>query len=514
MSLTGRLVASTRLIAVLTLGSRVAGMAREWVFSYFFGTSELLSAFSIAYLVSNLARRLFGEGALSSATIPVLTESLHTRGEQASRQLLGSVLTLLVVFLSAATVVGELVLAGWRTVQSDPALDFTAIMLPFMVPICAVAVAGGALNVRNHFATPAALPVALNLTIIAGALLAALGLGWRDRPLMVAICVTVLVAGLLQVLLIAWALRANGFFPIFGGPWRDPLVRSVFTLMAPMVLGLSAVQINTCADSLIAYLFVSVNGERIGPSVLRFAQYLYQLPLGVLGIALATAIFPTLSARSTSGDRAGLADVLGRGMRLSLFLAFPAGAGLFLVAHPLVATLFERGEFTGADTHRVAAVLQCYSLGMPAYFALHVLVRTFYAEHDSRTPARTALGLVLVNLTLNVVLVFPLQERGLALSTAVCAVVQAGWLARKLSQRLPEVDRLGVGRSVLRTVAATGAMVVVVAAADWLPVLQPLLRIHAGVRLVVLMGAGAMTFALAAWGLRLEELRDLLRRGR
>ncbi len=251
--------------------SRILGLLRESVFSHYFGTAELLSAFRIAFLAPNLARRLFGEGALSSAMIPTLAESLHNRGEDVSRRFVGTILTVMVVVLVVGVVAAEVVIAVWRALSDDPALHLSALLMPYMILICTVAVAGGVLNVRNRFAAPAAVPIILNVAVIGGTLSGAILADLHGTELMYATCAGVLVGGVAQLVLIGIALRAAAFFPTFGGSWRDPQVRAVFVLMAPMVLGLSAVQINTLVDYLIAYFFIVENGERVGPAVLGYA---------------------------------------------------------------------------------------------------------------------------------------------------------------------------------------------------------------------------------------------------
>jgi putative peptidoglycan lipid II flippase len=507
----GRFVASARLIAVLTMCSRILGLVRESVFSHFFGTAGLLSAFRIAFMVPNLARRLFGEGALSSAMIPTLTESLHQRGEEASRRFVGTLLTVLVVVLAVGVVAAEVVIAVWRALSDDPALQLSALLVPYMVLICVVAVAGGVLNVRHHFAAPAAAPIILNIAVIAGTVGGAILVDLRGLQLMYATCAGVLVGGLAQLLLVGIALRVVAFFPTFGGSWRDPQVRAVFAFMAPMVLGLSAVQINTLIDYLIAYFFIVQDGERVGPAVLGYAQCLYQLPLGVFGISIATAIFPLLSHRAAQGDRAEVAAIVSRGLRLTLFIALPACVGLIMVAEPLVATLFEHGASDARATMRIAGTLIFYSVGLPAYFAQHVLVRAFYALHDSRTPARVAMTMVGVNLVMNLGLVFILQERGLALATAICATIQVIWLARRLRLALPTFTWRGTGASIARTLFATGAMIAALTAVGSPALLGKVVPSTPAVRLVILVVCGVVVFATAARLLRIEELGTVLR---
>jgi putative peptidoglycan lipid II flippase len=260
---------------------------------------------------------------------------------------------------------------------------------------------------------------------------------------------------------------------------------------------------------------VEVDGERVGPAVLGFAQYLYQLPLGVFGIALATAIFPVLSRKSSQEDHAGLVEVFARGLRLSVFVALPASVGLVLVARPLVAALLEYGQFESKNTARVSGALVFYSLGMVAYFAQHIVVRTFYALQDSRTPARVAMWMVLLNFALNLSLVFVLEERGLALATAICAFVQVTILLIVLSRRLHALTTgtaaiwTAIGAGVARSAVATTVMGAVIA----------LLRVSSLsscgpiVETLVLVLVGVLVYGGAATALRVNELFLLFRRG-
>jgi len=252
------------------------------------------------------------------------------------------------------------------------------------------------------------------------------------------------------------------------------------------------------------------HGERVGTAVLGYAQFLYQLPLGVFGISLATAIFPVLSARAAAGDRAGLGEVFERGVRTGQFIGLPSAVGLAFIATPLVATLYQHGgEFDASSTARVAPTLMYYSLGIPAYFLQHVVIRAFYALHDSRTPARIAAIMVALNMATNFVLVFIMEERGLALSTSICATIQVVWLGARLRKPFPEVRWRSVGRSVGRMALATAVMGVALAAVkiggEWLSWPRT-------VRLVSLLVTGVASYGLASHLFRVAELRAVLNR--
>ncbi|MEK6798191.1 MAG: murein biosynthesis integral membrane protein MurJ [Planctomycetota bacterium] len=513
MGLGRRVVSSAGLIAALTLLSRVLGLLREAMFSYFFSTSELLSAFRIAFQIPNLTRRMFGEGALSSAMVPVLTESLQARGEAESRRFVGVVLTAMLAVLGGLTVAAEAGLFCWRDATNDLVVDLTAILLPYGPLICAVAVAGGVLHVRGHFAVPAAAPSLLNLLMLS----AMVGGGWygglSGRSLMYVVCAAALAAGLLQLAATLVALRFESLFPTLAWSWHDPQLRRVFSLMLPMALGLSAIQISTLMDSLIAYWFVIEDGQRVGPAVLGYAQFLYQLPLGVFGISIATASFPVLSARAAAGDYHGLAEVFERGVRLSLFIALPSSVGLAFIARPLVAALYQRGEFDVSDTARVSATLVYYSMGIAAYFVQHMVARTFYALHDSRTPARVAAATVALNLVLSLILVFPMEERGLALATSICAVVQVCWLIRVLMGRMAQIAWARLGEVVVRMALAAAVMLAALVLVSLRGVGPRIWGDMASVQVVVLVVVGAASFGVAGRLLGLEELREISRSG-
>ena len=498
-------------IATLTLGSRILGLLRECTYSYFFSTSTLLSAFRIAFALPNLARRLFGEGALSSAMIPVLSESLEEDGEPASRRFVGSLLITVCCVLVAIVLLAEIVIAVWRQYSDDYALRLAAILMPYMLLICLVAIVGGVLNVRQHFSVPAAAPAILNIVIVGATLVAAKLFGAEPATLIIVVCGAVLAAGLAQLILSAAALRAVRFWPDFSRPYDRRRVSQVMRLMAPMVLGLSAVQINASIDYFIAYIFVVHNGEHVGPAVLGYAQYLYQLPLGVFGIALATALFPVISAKAAQNDNAGVAEVFGTGLRLSLFVGLPASVGLMFVARPIVEVVLQRGSFDADDTGRVSSALLFYSIGIAAYFAQHVLVRVFYALKDSRTPARIAASMVLLNFAMNITLVFWLEERGLALATAVCGIIQAAWLARRLGRVLPGIPWASIRDGGLRMLLATAVMAGALAILSQPGFLDLLCGSNAYITLAVEIVIGVAVYAGMAKLLHLGELRSVLR---
>jgi len=427
-----------RQIALLTTFSRVLGMLRDMAFAYFLGASGLMDGWAIAFKIPNLARRLFGEGAASSSLIPVYSEELGKDRETANR-LAFTVVTVVFVLLAGIVLLGEGVIWGYYRFFSVYAgtqlkLKLSAIMLPYMVLICVVAILAGILNAHRHFACPAAAPIVLNIFIIGVLCFGGWVLQIPPNRQVFAVAVAVILAGLVQLLVQLPPLWARGIYVQPAWQVRSEAFKKIILLMGPMVLGLTATQINTLADDFIALWFSGSNekgqfffwfSQQIkyplwegAVSHLFYSQRLYQFPLGVLGISLATAIFPVMSSDAARKDFTALSGAVSRGLRCAVFLALPATAGLLIVARPLVSVIFERGQFTAQDTLLTSWTLSFYALGLCGYFAQQVATRAFYSMQDSSTPARSALIAVVVNIVLNLSFVWFLGTGGLAASWA------------------------------------------------------------------------------------------------
>jgi len=424
---------SARVIAILTLASRVLGLVRDIAFSSAFGVGSIQSAFQLAFQIPNLFRRLFGEGALSAASIPVLTEKLHLQGRPAMDAVAGRLVGLLAVVLIALCLMAEIAVAVFYYVYGSDdfwalTLALTAIMLPYMVQVCLVAILGGIQNVFGRFALPAAMPIIMNVFLIVTVRAAPHVIPGGARGAVFALAASVLVVGSVQLALQWHAVRKAGLTLQLSLDHRDPAIRRIKTTMLPMIAGLGTVQLNTFADGLIGSWFViEPDGQRPAMAILYFAQRLYQFPLGVFMTSLATALFPALSRHAADGNAPELSRTLMRGIRGALFIIVPCMAGLILVREPLVRALFNYGRFRevpGADL-RVAGALAMYALGLWAYGLNQLVIRAFYAMQNATTPLKTAVAAVVVNVALNLVLVQTfLRESGLALATATGATLQ------------------------------------------------------------------------------------------
>jgi len=463
-------------------------MLRDMAFAYFLGAGGLMDGWAIAFKIPNLARRLFGEGAAASSLIPVYSEQLH-RDPRKAKGLALSVVTAVFVLLAAVTILSEAAIWLYYHFAATQAgerlkLALTGVMLPYMVLICVVAILGGILNAHRHFATPAAAPTILNVFLIAALCFGAWGLGLEQRTLVFVAATAVVLAGLVQLAIQLPPLSKHGIHLRPAWEVRSEPFRKVLLLMGPMILGLTATQISTLINDFTA-LWLSGSAEKgasfslFGHAVqyplwegavshLFYAQRLYQLPLGVFGISLATAIFPQMSSDAARRDFDSLRRSVSWGLQGTVFVALPATMGLLLISRPVVAVILERGEFVPADSARTAVTLSFYALGLTGYFAQQVLTRAFYALQESRVPARTAVIAVGVSFVLNLVLVWPLGTRGLAAATSICSYIQVAMLVLALRRRLGAGVLAGTGRAMRDTALATGCMAAAVAGTGYL----------------------------------------------
>lgn len=513
-----------RQIVILTVISRVLGMVRDMSFAFFLGASGVMDGWVIAFMIPNLSRRLFGEGAASSSLIPVYSQELERDRRQADRLAL-TVATVVVVLLTAIVLAGEaLIWVSYGFAQHESTklkLALTGMMLPYMVIICLVAILAGILNTHRHFAAPAAAPLVLNVLLIGTLCFAGWILKVSPGVQVFVVAGAVLVAGLVQLGIQLPPLWSAGvrIRPVWDV--RSPAFRRVLLLMGPMVLGLTVTQMNTLADNFIALWlsgsaekghFFQLFGHQIAyplwegaVSQLFYAQRLYQFPLGVFGISLATAIFPVMSADAAKGDFGALRETISRGLRGTVFIALPATIGLLLISEPVVALIFERGEFTSRDTAGTAFTLSFYVLGLSGYFAQQVLIRAFYALQESSIPAKSAVVAVLANLCLNLTLVWYLGAGGLAASTALCSYLQVVILATVLRRKLGPGILTGFGRALLQTLAVTFCMEVVL-----LGVMYALRGHGHALQVSAAVFSSAGVFLLVARLLRVEMLSLLL----
>jgi len=507
------MITGFRQIAFLTAISRVFGMVRDMAFAHFLGADWLMSAWTMGFKIPNLARRLFGEGAASASLIPVYSEQLQNNPEQAKR-LANTAVTVLFILLAAIVIVGQIVVWFFYSLyetRTGPRLGLLlcSIMLPYMICICMVAILAGILNVHRHFATPAAAPIVLNTFIITSLLVTGWLMKIKPQQQVFFVAGAVLLSGFVQIALQIPPLRASGVSIRPAWDIHSEPFKKVIMMMGPMILGLTATQLNTLGDDIIALCFMDKQGYPLGfgaISYLYYAQRLYQFPLGVLGISLATAIFPVMSSDAARKDYDALTITIARGIKGAVFVAIPATAGIFLVAKPLVSTIFEHGKFDSEDTPIVAFTLSLYALGLCGYFSQQVMTRAFYSLQDSKTPAKSAVYAVVANIFLNLTLIWFLGTAGLAAATAACSYLQVVILITVLKRKLGRSILDGLRITLIKTVVATSVMFLTGTVIMFLMRNLPDKRLSDVLRLAVVVPSAAGVYSLAAKLLHIEML--------
>ena len=491
-------------------------MLRDMAFAHFFGAGWLMTAWSVGFKIPNLSRRLFGEGAASASFIPVYSEELHNDPEQA-RRLANTVVTVLLVILAAIVLIGEGLLWSYYCffeTRTGPRLGLVlcSIMLPYMIFICMVAILAGILNVHRHFATPAAAPIVLNIILIASLALTGWVLKIAPQQQVFFIAATVLIAGLAQVAIQIPPLRASGVSIRPAWDIYSKAFRKIGILMVPMIMGLAVTQMNTLADDIVALCFMDEKGYPLSygaVSYLYYAQRLYQFPLGVLGISLATAIYPVMTSDAARKDLAALTKTIARGINTAVFVAIPATAGMFLVGRPLVSAVFEHGQFKNDDTPVVAWTLSFYAIGLCGYFLQQITTRAFYSMQDSKTPAISAVCAVAANVVLNLTLIWSLGTGGLAAATAMCSYLQVAILLTVLRRKLGRSILDGLPITLTKTLAATAFMwaagTIIMTVMNKLPAGKS----YDVLRLAAVVPAAAAAYVLAAKVLRIKMLSVL-----
>ncbi len=539
-------LAHAKLIGLLTLVSRFFGLAREMVAAHYLGTGLVASAFTVAFTIPNLFRKLFGEGALSAAFIPLYSKAIrHDHPRQANEFAAASV-NLLCSILLSITIVGELVLWIWISLADRPdlvlTLKLTAIMLPYVLLICGGAFLSGILQVHQRFGAPAAAPIVLNVChiLVLGFGGWMLGLG-RMMPeaqaigpqtrLAYAAAVVVLVAGVMQVMILLPGLRATGFRFRFIPRFWTPSVKRMLKLTVPVALGAGVLQLSVLMDKGIAMglmkhvdaagnaithfsLFghsISLPMELGAPRRLDIAQFLYQFPLGVFAIALATAIFPGLSASALDQDREQFKSTLRQGIEATIFEGLPASLGLIIVAGPAIRFLFQHGQITPHDADLIQRSVMFYAAAIWAFSMLQIINRAYYAIHDTTTPVIMSIVNIALNLIVEIPLLWVMGEPAMAVGTLVSFTIQTLVMLFMLDRRVGGLELGQLLVPTLKMLTATAVM----GLALWAVMRSPIYprgqgRLIWSGELGLLMAVGAGTYFSACYAMRLDIIGHLL----
>ena len=437
----GSILGAAGAVSAATMVSRLLGVAREMVMARYFGAGLYTDAFNVAYRIPNLLRDLFAEGALSSAFVPTFIRTLTHGGKEQAWLLANKVLNALVIILGALTLIiyfgarwfVYLLASGYANVpqKMELTIQMTRIMSPFLLFAALAAVAMGMLNALGSFFIPAMAPSAFNVCcILAGIFLSPLMPRWGLTPV-VSMAIGALAGGASQFLTQLPSAWRRGYRFQAALDFKDPGLRHIAKLMLPAVIGLSATQINILVDNQLASQYGN------GPvSWLNYAFRLMQLPIGLFGVAIATATLATVSLHAAQNAMDRLLMTVSSSLRLAACLTFPATVGLIVFRHEIVRLLYQRGSFLPGDTVQTSRVLLYYAFALFAYSAVKILVPTFYALNDTRTPVRTSMTTVGVKVAINLLLVIPLGFLGLALATALASWLNFVLLLHGLKRRL------------------------------------------------------------------------------
>ncbi len=510
-----RVIRSAFVIGGFTSISRVLGLVRDFLTAGFFGTSLAMSAFVVAFRVPNLFRALFGEGALSSAFIPVFIDAREKEGEERAWLLARKVISLVGVVLLGVVMLAMAVLTVvLRRPDLGPRialiLPLTRIMLPYMMFICLAALSMAILNSYHQFALPASTPSLLNIVWILFIVFVCPRMGDTPEQQIYGVAWGVLCAGLVQLGIQLPALARRGYRPGFLLDLRDPRVLRVFTLMGPAALGLAVYQVNAVVDSLLAVWV----GEW-APAALFYSERLLYLPQGILATALSTVLLPVLSSHAARADYAEMRRTIQHSLRKLFFVMAPASLGLLALSRPIIRMIFEWNRFDAWSTILTSRALAFYAPGLLVFCLAKVFVPAFYATQDTRTPVRVAVSCVALNFALNLafILTWPTywKHAGLALATVISEGVNGFTLAWFIHRRIGSPGWKPILASAGRILAAAAFMAVCAAGtcmtlARWGAAAGLAPKLVQVISVLGAIGIGIGVYAAAAAALRCPEL--------
>lgn len=514
----GKVIRSAGVVGSFTLLSRGLGMLRDIIIAFYFGTSIWASAFFVAFTLPNLFRRLFGEGALSAAFVPIFIETRTKEGDGAAWDMAAKVVTMTAAFLSAIAIIGVLLFSVMTKLPCFPekwitTFQLSRIMFPYVVFICLAALSMAVLNSFKHFATSAFAPCLLNLILIIVMLIIFPMVGSEPAARAMALAWGVVLAGLAQVVIQLPALKRFGCPFKFSSRWNDPKVRQMLLLMAPAALGMAVTQFNVLIDRLLA-LWI---GDW-APAALFYSERMIYFPLGIIATAMGTVLLPTFSTQRAEADHSAMSSTINHSLRQLSFIMVPAALGLLVLAPNILSCIFEwGGSFSEESTLLSSRALMFYAPGLIVFSAAKVFVPAFYAMKDTKTPVRIGIYVVLINLTLNIVLILTLPEfwkhAGMAFSTVFAEALGMSVLGILLTRRIKHIMWKPILFSSIRHILSGFIMAVITwfTAKLSLPIVENMMphKIASICALAMAIATGALTYFILSLALRAPELREL-----
>ncbi|HEU19490.1 MAG TPA: murein biosynthesis integral membrane protein MurJ [Deltaproteobacteria bacterium] len=456
-----RVTKAASVVGLATFLSRIFGYLRDVVIAAFFGAGAATDAFFVAFRIPNVLRRLFAEGSLTIAFIPIFTEYLKRKSRDDALELANIAFTLLSIILAVVSIIGVVFapwvvrIIGWGFIETpdrfELTVNLTRLTFPYIFFISLVALCMGILNSLRHFAAPALAPLVLNLSMIAAVFLLR---DFFDEPV-TALAVGVLIGGILQLAMQLPFLKKMGVSIRANFHFNHPGIKRIGMLMGPAVFGAAVYQINVLVGTLLAS-FLAIGSV----SYLYYADRLVQLPLGVFAVAIGTAALPSFSEHMANGQIEKLKETISFSLRLMLFVTIPSMVALIVLRVPIISVLFERGAFDAFRTAQTADALLWYSVGLWAFSLIRVIVPVFYSLQDTKTPVKVAVLALVVNVLAGLSLMFPMKHGGLALATSISSAVNVIVLSVTLRSKIGNFLDSAFYRSCAGTVVSSLFMAV------------------------------------------------------
>ena len=506
-----KITAATAVLSSATMMSRFGGLARDIVIASLFGAGFGSDAFFMAFTIPNLLRRFFAEGSLTAAFVPTFTQVRQQHGEIEAQRVVNICWSLLLVVMIAVTLCGmfaspwlvKVIGGGFVQVpgKMELTIHLTRLMFPYIFFVSLLALLTGVLNVYGHYFIPAVSPLVLNMAMIISAML----LHQHLSVPVEALAWGVLVGGFLQLAITLPVMRRYGFNLKLSFQWRDAVVQRIGRLMIPGVVGVAIYQINVVVTRLLSSFL-----EQGSVSYLYYGQRLFEFPQGIFVVSLAQAVLPTMSRQAAEGKVDDVKESLSYALTLIVLITVPAAAGLFVCATPIYSQLFMSGAFNYVDVQQTALALAAYAPGLLFVGISRVVVPTFYAMKDTRTPVVVSFWTLLVNIAFGLALMGDYHHVGLALALTLSSIFNAMVLLLLLQRRLGSLALGGVLRSCLRVIGATAVMTLVVQRlllfGDWSAGLN---WVNVGV-LIGAISAGLVVYALGCYLMNIKDVHAVI----
>jgi putative peptidoglycan lipid II flippase len=498
------------IVIIATIFCRILGLGREIVISNRFGAGVETDAFFIAFMIPNLLRSFLGEGALNSAFIPIFADHLTNHDRKKAEYFASNVLNILIIILIIVVVLGiwgaplliDIIAIGFKNniYKYQLAINLTRIMFPYIGFVAVAALFMGILNSYNHFLIPALSPAMLNISVIVFALTLSYKYG------IFSIAWGVILGGLGQALIQAPVLIRKKIKYSFVVDFNDPGTKKLLKLLIPAMIGLAITEINVVVDRTIASTLIDGS-----ISALYYSNRLVQFPLGVFGIAISIAIFPTLAKQTAKNNITEFKKSLLFGLRILLFFTVPSAVGLIVLKDSMIRLIYEHGTFNRVATNMTANALLYYSIGLFAYACVRLITMSFYALKDTKTPVRIGIYIVLINIALDLILVRYLAHSGLALATSVAAIINLIILLKVLQDKIGNLELKSQTSFLIKIIISSIflAIICVLISNYFGSVLDLNNKYNQIIQVIVPIFCGGMVYLISSYILGVKEVRSL-----